>query len=93
MNTLEDLIKQCKFSVSLEVNKYRDVYQTIEEYIDEINSYHENEIDEDLKQRLIKAGCVYRLQFYPQTSIGFYVIYGTSLDEVLEQAMETFIKH
>jgi len=87
---LEELIKKCKCGVYLTVNEHRDVYQSVEERIDEINCIDENTINDELKKRLIKANCIYELQFYPYTPIGFYVAYGESLEEVLREAEKAF---
>lgn len=86
---LEKLIKKCKCGVYLSVNEHRDVYQSVEERINEINS-EEIEIDDELRKVLIEADCIYELQFYPDTPVGFYVVYGESLEKVLRKAEKTF---
>lgn len=88
---MEELIKKCKCSVSLEVNKYRDFYQTVQDYLNEKNERGGIEIEEELGERMIKEQSVYELQFYPDTPIGFYVVYGTSLEEVIAKANECLI--
>lgn len=90
MDKLSEIIKRCKCGVYLTVNEHRDVYQSVEDFIKEQNNRRENTIDEDLAKRLIEADAVYALQFYPDTPVGFYLIYGPSLDEVLDQALEVF---
>ena len=100
MNSLENIIKRCKCGVYLTVNQNRDVYETVEQRIDEINERdfdnnggHENyevEIDDELKARLIKTDCIYELQFYPNTPIGFYIVYGENLEEVITKAEDIF---
>lgn len=89
MATLDDLkriIETCKCSVTLEVNSYRDDYTTVKDYIDRINSTSQDEIDEELAKELIEANCVYKLQIYPTTPVGFFVLYDSSLDSIINRA-------
>ena len=95
---MEEVIKQCKAGVYLTVNENRDVYQSVEDRIKEINEWdysnnghdddYEPEINDELANKLIKANCIYELKFYPNSPIGFYIVYGTSLDDVVSQALE-----
>lgn len=82
---MEEIIKKCKCGVYLEVNKYRDYYDTIEEAVAE-----EKIADDDigLAKRMIKENSFVSLQFYPDTPVGFYKVYGTSLDEVIKKALD-----
>lgn len=80
----------------LEVNRYRDYYDTIEEVIVEANQYGKNagnsddepEIEPELAERMIKENMFISLQFYPNTPIGFYKVYGTSIEEVEQKALD-----
>src|ERR1700687_2669801 len=97
---LSELIYKCKCGVYLTANKHKDVYQSAAEAIKEINDFdfsangkhedYEPEIDDELAQRMIKEDSIYELQFYPDTPIGSYTVYGTSLDEVLLKAESCF---
>lgn len=84
---MEQLIKRCKCGIYLDINIHKDLYQKTEEAIKKINE-NENEIDEDMAKRMIKEDMIISLQFYPNTPVGFYKIYGTSYDEVIKQALE-----
>lgn len=85
--TIQNIIDRCKCGVYLTVNEHRDVYETVKEKIQEINERNsEPEINETLAKRLIAANCIYELQFYPDTPVGFYIVYGATLDEVIEKA-------
>ncbi len=83
---LQELINKCKCGVYLTVNRYRDYYDTIEQAVAEIK----NETDEETKQRILATGQLYELQFYPDTPVGSYRIFGSSLEEVLNRANESF---
>ena len=97
-NFMEEILKRCKCGVYLTVNKHRDVYETAKQAIDEINDWgkttgnsdHEKEIDDELSARMIEKDSIYELQFYPDTPIGFFRVYGTSLDEVVGKAKSCF---
>jgi len=84
--TFDELVSRCKASVNLNVNDHRSSYEPIGQYIVNL----EDDFDPEELKRLEAADCVYRLQFYPDTPIGFYVCYGTSLTEVLEKAEACF---
>ena len=94
---MEELIKKCKASVNIEINEHKNMYQTVEEKIKEINERdcsfnrhidnYEPEISEELSQELIKADTIYELQFYPDTPIGSYTVYGISLEDVSKKAL------
>lgn len=98
--TLEELIKKCKCGVFLSINEHKDYYDTEEQRIKEINDRdfaqngqqkdYKPEIDKELADRMIKEKIIVELHFYPDTPIGFYKIYGTSVEEVLEKAEECF---
>ena len=68
----------CKCSIYLEVNKYRDYYDTIQQAVEEEISKE----DKELANRIIKENQLVSLRFYPNTPISFYRVYGTSFDEV-----------
>jgi predicted RNase H-like HicB family nuclease len=89
--TLPELITRCKAGVYLTVNRYRDYYQNIEEAIAEAREQYDAdnlEIDEDLAHRMVQTGQFWELQFYPRTPVGFNIVWGTSLEEVLQKAEE-----
>ena len=98
--TIEELIKKCKCGIYLTVNKHKNVYQPTKEAIEETNDFdkranghhtdYEPEIDEETAKRMIELDCIYELQFYPDTPIGSYSVWGTSLEEVLKKAEECF---
>lgn len=82
---MEELIKKCKAGVYLEANKYRDYYETIEGAVAEEKIAEE---DKELAERIIKEGQLISLQFYPDTPIGFYKVYGTTFEEVVKKALD-----
>ena len=83
--TLTELVVRCKAGIHLSVNDHLDVYQTIQERIAEVNS-DGDEISPETAQKMIASGVMCRLQFYPLTPVGFYVVYGESPDVTAEAA-------
>jgi hypothetical protein len=87
--TIEDIIKRCEGGVYLEVNAHKNYYESTEFAIKEQNARAGyEEIDPELSDRMIKEDTIISLQFYPDTPVGFYKVYGTSIDEVLIKAKE-----
>jgi hypothetical protein len=86
--TLPELVARCKAGVHLTVNQYKDYYQSIEEAIAEARERDAGDISDDMEYRMIQTGQFWELQFYPNTPVGFYVVYGTSFEEVLKEAEE-----
>jgi len=97
---LEKLIKKCKCGIYLTVNSHKDYYDSEEKKIKEVNEldfsqngHHEDyepEIDEETAKRMIKEKMIVNLQFYPDTPISSYSVWGTTLEEVLKKAEECF---
>lgn len=76
-----ELQNLCKCSIGLEINEYRDYYQSIERAIDELcetENLNESQIEKMRQRKTVIA-----LQFYPETPIGFYRLIGSDLEEVL----------
>jgi hypothetical protein len=80
---MKEIIEKCKCGVYLEANKYRDYYDSIEQAVEK-----EGVEDKELADRIIKENSLISLQFYPDTPIGFYKVYGTTFDEVVQKAKE-----
>ena len=89
VDKLKKLMALCKCSVSLEVNKHRDYYETAEQNIKEMYSTREcpPEIADDVKKKMIETDTIIELQFYPRTPIGFYVMWHYDLDMILDDAL------
>lgn len=89
---MNEIIEKCKCGIYLQINKHKDVYESPEQAIEEFKIWGD-EIDKELENRMIEENQIYRLQFYPETPVGFYVVYGTSLDEVVEKAKECLLNN
>lgn len=83
---MEEIIQKCKCGIYLSVNQYRDYYQSIEDAVKEERERNSMDIDDELAARMIAEKSLISLQFYPNTPVGFYIVYGTTLDEVVTKA-------
>ena len=89
MDLLQQLISKCKCSITLSVNEHRDYYQTVEQYFDDFEEELKC-IDEETFQKMKETNSVIKLQFYPNTPVGFCVIWHYNLKEALKLALEIF---
>tara|TARA_R110000851_G_scaffold80063_1_gene176345 strand:- start:556 stop:819 length:264 start_codon:yes stop_codon:yes gene_type:complete len=84
MKKLQELIKNTKCSVTITVNNHRDYYETIEQYIDTKKRKY---ISNDIWQKMIESDTCIELQVYPDTPIGFYVIYHYDIENAIDIAL------
>jgi len=84
MQKLQELIKKTKCSVSVEINIHRDYYETIENYIE---PEERNDISNDVWLKMIELDTCIELQVYPDTPIGFYVIYHYDIEKAIDIAL------
>ena len=68
-------------------NQHLNCYRTIEEYIDDIDD--EDFISEEDKAECIKSGDIWEIQWYPDTPVGCYIIYASTLEKAIEEALKT----
>lgn len=72
-----------KCGLYLEHNAHKDVYETIEEFYEPLNFVSEKEWF-----KAVEANSVWKLQWYPDTPIGFYVVCASTLDAIEEYIRE-----
>lgn len=95
MDRLKTLLERCKCSVSVEVNKHRDYYQTAAEFIEEAEALMGDcapKPSPQVKRTMIETDTIIVIHFYPDTPIGFYVVWHFDLDEALKQSLECISK-
>ncbi len=81
MNKLKELLNKCKASVSITVNKHRDYYQSVKDYIEEDLI---DEIGQDVYEEMKKTNTVIEIQAYPNTPIGSYRIVHYDIDKAID---------
>lgn len=73
-----------KAGLCIEHNVHKDIYQPIIEAVEEVST---NEwATPTSKQRAIETDSLWSIQWYPDTPVGFYTVYGATLEEILEAA-------
>lgn len=84
--TLDDVVNKCAGEVCLTVRGHTSFHQPLAEYIAEME--YGEPIPEDLRAQAMARDLIYHLRFYPSSPVGFYDIFGMSVDSVVTQAIE-----
>jgi len=88
MNKFKFIMEHCKCSVSLTINDHRDMYESVEYFLDG----RVEGIDKDILNGMIESDTMINCQFYPDTPIGFYSIYHYDLDKCLDICVDIIKK-
>ena len=88
--TMKNILQLCKCGVFFSANEHKDYYESAESWlINQIQGQSDiDEIGKEVWDEMIKRDIVLRLQFYPDTPIGFYVVYHYDYDKLVERAKE-----
>ena len=91
MEKLNELISKCKCSVGLDINVHRDYHESVETYL-ELPRLSEDKQDvyTEILQKMIELDTIVELQFYPDTSVGFYKIHHYDVEMTIDEALLTF---
>lgn len=81
---MERILALKPYSFSLEYNKHRNYYETVEEYF---YGRKEDFVDWD---ECVATNTVYELHIYPHTPIGFYVVYASTLEKAIKAMLEGY---
>ena len=92
MNDIQKLLSLCKCGVYITVNGHRDNYETVESYLNNIEfGFNEKlDIEQSVREKMIKTNTVIEIQFYPSTPVGFHVVYHQNLKGALKYALSCF---
>lgn len=89
MEKFKELMSKCKCSVSIEVNGHRDYYDSVEKHMEDVNAGSDTPVTTpEVLAEMIKRDTVVWVQAYPDTPIGFYVVYHYDIDLALDQMLE-----
>lgn len=89
MDKLTRLLARCKCGVYLTVNQHRDVYDTVEDAMAELDELEcPPEIGADVRAGIAETGNIVDLHFYPDTPIGSYHIVHHDLNAALSLALQ-----
>lgn len=83
MDNFNELLLLCKCEVSITVNTHTSFYQTIKEYLRD----QDEEVDSDVLEVMIEKNSLVCVQAYPDTPIGFYVVYHHDVAEAILQVL------
>lgn len=86
MSIDEFVKKHNPFNIYIEFNEFKNQHKKIEDFF----KYEINEEDILDKSECIKNNSVFRFQVYPDTSIGFYVVFASTLDKAVKE-MDDFL--
>ncbi len=91
MEKLKELISNCKFEVSLTVNCHRDIGDTVKAYFT-LPWLEEAllDIEPEVFNKMVELNTVVELQFYPDSSVGFYKVYHYDVEMAVDEALTLF---
>jgi hypothetical protein len=89
MDKLKYLLSHCKCGIFITVNEHRDIYQSVQDALEEIDA-RDPEISDDVRKKMIETDTIINIHFYPLTPIGFYDIYHYDLEMALDDALSCF---
>jgi len=89
---MKEILSKCKCGVFFTANEHRDYYESAEKWLTgQMNDQSDiDEIGKDVWNEMIKRDTILRLQFYPDTPIGFYTVYHYDYDCLISKAKEIF---
>jgi hypothetical protein len=83
------ILPKHKAGLFLTHNEHKDYYETVEQYMESAFGIDKKDfISPEDYQKCIDTDELWELQWYPNTPVGFYVVYGSTLEGVLQRAME-----
>lgn len=84
------MIKLPKHNCELSIthNPHKSNYETVKDLIDFRNLTIDDFVSEKEMNLCIENNELWEIQWYPNTPIGFYCVYGHTLESVLNKALE-----
>lgn len=84
----EEIFPKHEASLHITHNQHKAYYEPIEQYIADQNISDDEWATPTSKDRAIKTNSIWEVQWYPNTPVGFCIIYGATLDEILKKSNE-----
>lgn len=94
VDKLKILMNRCKSGANIHFNPHKGCYQSVEEYLDNISVFYEDlesEVGSDVWQEMIKRDEIVRIQFYPNTPIGFFTVLHYDISTAIDIAIKTLL--
>lgn len=73
-------------SLTITHNEHRDSYMTVAEFLEDSDAHADSIVDQDI---LVVGDELWKIQVYPNTPVGFYVVYGPTLESIILKVMES----
>jgi hypothetical protein len=86
MDEFIKLVSLCKCSVEISVNDHKDYYLSVQDYIND--EFEEPDIELNILQEMIRLDTVVRIQAYPNTPIGFFVVFHYDINQAVDIAIK-----
>jgi hypothetical protein len=89
IDKVKKLMVGCKCGVYISVNEHKDYYESAKQYIAKAieNIYYPEDTDQITKDKMESMDSIVKIQFYPETPVGFYNVWSYSLDDALDSAI------
>lgn len=88
MEKLQELFNRCNSTVEISYNQHKSYHDTIEQSIgDDIN-----DIKKDVLEEMKKRDVLIRVQFYPHSSVGFFLVYHYDINMAIDKALSLLNK-
>ena len=85
MEKFKELVSLCKASVEISVNDHKDYYESVEQHI---NKKERENIKKDVFDEMVKRNTIVKVQAYPHTPIGCYVVYHYDIDMAVDITLD-----
>jgi len=80
------VLPEHKCSLTISHNKHKDYYESLEDYYYDVK----DEIGLALYKECIEEDSIWEMQWYPETPIGFYIIYSTTFEGLFSEYQRIF---
>lgn len=92
MNNLHKLLSLCKCGISIDINSYRDAYESVSDWIANTEIQLEEPIEIDIKNGMKKTQNIIEINCYPFTPISSITIYHYDIDMAIDQMIDAIIE-
>lgn len=85
MNKLQELLTLCKCGVSININDYRNAYESVENAINTIETIIEEPLEPETISGMIETQNVIEIHCYPFTPISSITVYHYNIELAIEE--------
>ncbi len=85
---MKELINKC-LACSIEINEHNTVYETVEQYLSNLNNinYIFEDIDKDILNEMYKRDTIVTIHCYPRTAVSHYSVYHYDYDLAIQEML------